>query len=76
MIFITQCDSPTFWQTCLLHFSNATIKSVLVSNKTWMAFFGLFIVLALFLYYFKDNDFKKIKAFALFFFLVLQKKFN
>ena len=33
MIFITQCDSPAFWQTYLFDPASTTMEGILIFNK-------------------------------------------
>jgi hypothetical protein len=33
MIFITQCDSPAFWQTYLSDPASTTMEGILIFNK-------------------------------------------
>ena len=59
MIFITQCDSPAFWQTYLSDPASITMEGILIFNKH-LLFLLTAIVLFYTIYYFIEYSNKSI----------------
>ena len=57
MIFITQCDSPAFWQTYLSDPASITMEGILIFNKHLLFLLTVIVLFVLWLLLYTVYDF-------------------